>query len=338
VPIPAIVTAGDTRAAKAVCGQSKIYLEVAGRPLVSHVVRVLQDVPEVSEVWVVGDRKRLEGVFADPGFRAEITKPLFIVEQFRNLVENAWETFRCTLSRDVEAGRDPVGDELDNPIFFLSGDMPFATAQEMSAFIQQTEAAGCDYGCGLVTEESLEAFLPGEAGEPGLEVAYFNLRDGRLRQSNLHYARPARIGNRDRIEDMYEHRHQKELWNMAMLAWKLFWSRAGGPTIVFFYAVMHLGGLADRWGMRRLADWLRHSVSLEMNERAIGGILDTRYRFIVTEAGGCAVDVDTEYEYDLVRARYDEWLSAQSARAESLYGPLPPALASGRTGESDGVT
>ena len=45
--IPAIVTAGDSRAAKAVYGQSKVYLEVAGLPLVAHVVRTLQDCPEV---------------------------------------------------------------------------------------------------------------------------------------------------------------------------------------------------------------------------------------------------------------------------------------------------
>ena len=51
--IPAIVTAGDQRAAKAVYGESKVYLEMGGRPLVANVVSVLQQVPEVSAVWVV---------------------------------------------------------------------------------------------------------------------------------------------------------------------------------------------------------------------------------------------------------------------------------------------
>ncbi len=329
--LPAIVTAGDTRAAKAVYGDSKVFLEVAGRPLVAHVVATLQSVPEVSEVWVVGNRARLEAVFADPAVRAEISKPLFIVEQFRSLMENSWETFRRVLSRDVERGRDPVGQEVDQRILYLSGDLPFATAQEISAFIEQSNELDCDYACGLVTEESLEAFRPRAPGESGIEVAYFNLREGRLRQSNLHYARPARLGNRYRIEEMYEHRHQREFWNMAVLAWKLFWPKAGGPMIVLLYSIMHLAGLADRWGMRWLADWLRGIVTVEVNERVCSRILDTRFRFVTTEAGGCAIDVDLEDEYDAVQEHFADWKKAQDARAEALYGPLPlPAAAGSR--------
>ena len=57
--VPAIVMAGDRGAARAVHGQSKVYLEVAEQPLVAHVVAILQRVPQVSSVWVVGDALRL---------------------------------------------------------------------------------------------------------------------------------------------------------------------------------------------------------------------------------------------------------------------------------------
>jgi len=330
VGIPAIVAAGDARAAKAIYGESKVFLEVAGRPMVAHVVAVLQRVPEIDEVWVVGNRERLRPVLEEPSLQAELTKPLFVVEQLRNLLENSWETYRRILSRDTEEGRDPVGDELDQPVLCLSGDLPFATPQEISVFIERSTASGCDYAVGLVPEDSLEAFKPTASGEPGIEVAYFNLREGRLRQSNLHWAKPARIGNRYRIEDMYEHRHQREFWNMATLAWKLFWSRSAGPMIVYFYAVMHLAGAVDRWGLRRVADWLRQYVTLPLSERAVGGVLGTDFRFLVTEAGGCAIDVDTEEEYDAACERFDEWKKAQQARAEAIYGPVPlPAKAGG---------
>ncbi|MCZ6463189.1 MAG: hypothetical protein O7A09_02540 [Proteobacteria bacterium] len=43
--IPAIVTAGDGHAAKRVYGESKVYLELGGRPLVAQVVATLQRVP-----------------------------------------------------------------------------------------------------------------------------------------------------------------------------------------------------------------------------------------------------------------------------------------------------
>lgn len=320
--IPAIVTAGDGRAAKAVYGESKVFLEVAGRPMVARIVATLQAVPEVSEVWVVGNRARLEAVFAEERLRAEIVKPLHVVEQRRNLLENCWETYRCVLSGDPDRGRDPVGDEVDRFVLYLSGDLPFATAQEISAFVRQALALpDCDYALGLVPEESLRDFLPAP-GRPGIEVAYFNLREGRLRQSNLHLARPARLGNRHRIDEMYEHRHQKEFWNMAMLAWKLFFSRAAGPWIVLLYLVMHLASLADRWGLRVLADRLRGFVTIERNEAVVSRVLDTRFRFVITQAGGCAIDVDTDEEYDIVRARYDEWMREQQRRAESLYGEI----------------
>ena len=94
VDVPAVITAGDGRASKAVCGQSKVYLEVGGQTLVTRVVHVLQRVPEVSEVWVVGDAKRLGELFAADDVRAEIHKPLHIVPQYRNLYENAWQTYR----------------------------------------------------------------------------------------------------------------------------------------------------------------------------------------------------------------------------------------------------
>jgi 2-C-methyl-D-erythritol 4-phosphate cytidylyltransferase len=83
--VPAVVAAGDRRAAKAIHGESKPYLALAGRPLVAWVVDALQAVPEVSEVWVVGDAARLEKIFDDPAARATLRKPLHVMPQFRNL-------------------------------------------------------------------------------------------------------------------------------------------------------------------------------------------------------------------------------------------------------------
>ena len=296
---------------------------MAGRPLVAHVVLTLQSVPEVSEVWVVGDRERLEDVFATPEIRAAIRKPLHLVPQGRNLLENAWGTFRRVVAGNPEQGRDPRGEELDLQVLYLSGDIPFATPQEVSAFARACLARpDCDYAFGYAPEEALAGFLPSGPGETGIEVAFFNLSDGRVRQNNLHFARPARIGNRNRINDMYEHRHQRQFWHMAALAWKVFFSRAAGPMIVVFYAIMHLAGLADRWKLRGLADRLRGWVSLRRNEEVIGRLLNARFAFVETRAGGCAVDVDTEREYDAVRLHFETWQRDQRARAEALYGSL----------------
>ena len=313
--IPAVVTAGDQRAAKAVYGESKVFLEIAGRPLVAHVVLTLQRVPEVSEVWVVGDAERLREIFDRTEIRSQITKPLHILEQFRNLYENAWESYRRALPGAGPEGRDPVGDDLDQRILYVSGDLPFATPQEISDTIRIGLELDCDYALGLVTEESMRDFEPNARGEPGIHMACFNLREGRVRQSNLHMVKPARILNRVYIEKMYEARHQREVWDIVKLAWTLMTLEEGGPTILYYYALMHLAGLADRWGLRRTADRMRRWIPSARIETGCSSLLGTSFRFAITEVGGCAIDIDLEADYDTAVARFDEWTASQAARA-----------------------
>ena len=322
--IPAIVTAGDGKASRAVYGDAKVYLDVAGRALVARTVGVLMRVPEVSEVWVVGNAERLEATLrGDAELCASLTKPVYIVPQFGSLYENAWQTFRRLLPGAPPAGRDPAEAELDQRVLYLSADLPFATPQELSAFVQRAVAAGCDYGLGLVTEESLAPFYPAR-GKPGVEMAYFNVADGRVRQSNLHLVRPARFGHRWYIEDMYEHRYQKEFFHAVALAYRILTYKGGGLSLVLYFAVMHLAGLADRARLRRFADALRRFVSFARIDRACSQLLDTRFRLIVTEVGGCGLDIDSERDIDIARERYEEWSKQQAECATLLHGA--PAL------------
>lgn len=327
--VPAIVAAGDGRASRAVHGENKAYLELGGRPLVARVVAALQRVPEVSEVWVVGRPERLEPILGAPAFREELRKPLVVVPQFRNLMENAWETFRRLLPGAGPEGRDPTPEEEDLRVLYLSSDLPFATPQEISAFIRRSLAVpDCDYALGLVTEPAMEPFYPHGPGEPGIQMAYFNLNEGRFRQSNLHLVRPARLGHREHIQNMYEHRYQKQLGNALALAWKIVTSEGGGAWMLWYYLLMHLAGVADRHGLRRLADRLRRPVTLPRVERACGRLLRTRFRFVCTEVGGCAVDIDNEEDFDTAAVLFERWSAQQARRAEELHGPLPlPARA-----------
>lgn len=324
--IPAVVAAGDRRAARAIHGESKPYLELAGRPLVAHVVELLQDVPEVDAVWVVGDAARLERVFSDPAEQKRLRKPLHVVPQFRNLYENAWETYRRLLPGAGPEGRDPAGpaDE-EQLVLYLSADLPFATPEEISAFVRQGLATGCDYALGLCTAESMADFEPEAPGAPGIRMAYFNLREGRFRQSNLHLVRPARLGNRHYIEEMYEHRYQKQFGQMLALGWRLLRVEEGGASILYYYVLMHLAGIADRRGWRRIADWLRARIPIERVAQGVGSLLRTRFAFVVTEGGGCAVDLDNEHDYDAARLCYERWRALQRARVARIYGALPAA-------------
>lgn len=331
-PIPAIVTAGDRGAARAVHGRSKVYLELEGRPLVAHVVLTLQHVPEVSSVWVVGDRERLEAALRTEEIAARLTKPLHIVEQFENLYQNCWQTFRRTLPGAPPDGRDPAPDSDEDThwqVLYLSADLPFITPEEVSEFVREGQRSGCDYGLGLSRERSLAYFHPVRSGglaTPGqleVDVTYFNLREDRFKQNNLHLARPVLMGNRHYVQDMYEHRKQREIGSQLGLAVKLFRGMGGDIVIVFFYGLMHLAGVLDRGGHRRLADFVRRATSIERVARAIGRIMDTRFAFVIPLVGGCAIDVDTEEEYDAICARYGEWREQQQLYVHALAASAP---------------
>jgi hypothetical protein len=172
-------------------------------------------------------------------------------------------------------------------------------------------------------------FYPESPGAPGIRMAYFNLREGRFRQTNLHLVKPARLGNRHYIEDMYEHRYQKEIGEMIKLGWTLLRAEGGGLSVIYYYALMHMAGIADRHGWMRLADWLRHRIPMPRIEKGCSALLRTDFRFVVTEGGGCAVDIDNEPDFDAARQLYERWRARQLARVEARYGALPLAHTAG---------
>jgi hypothetical protein len=294
----------------------------------------LQDVPEVSEVWVVGNPERLREVFEREEIKRDLRKPFRIVPQFRNLYENVWQTYRRLLPGAGPTGRDPEAAEERDLVLYLSADVPFATPQEISQFIQRSAELDCDYACGLVTEESMESFYPVAPGEPGIRMAYFNLLEGRFRVSNLHLVRPARIVNRSYVEELYEHRYQKQFGNIVGLAGRLVRKEEGGLRMLRYYILIHLAGFANRRGWRRLADWLRAWIPLDRVADACSALLRADFRFAVTDIGGCAVDIDNEGDYDVARLAFDRWRTAQRERAERRYGRLP-APSAAAAGESE---
>lgn len=321
--LPAIVTAGDLQAAKGIRGRSKVYLEIDGRALVTHVVAALQSVPEISEVWVVGDAVPLQAELCGEAAGLELSKPLHVVPQHRNLYENGWQTYRRLLPGAGPEGRDPAPSDERSPVLFLSADLPFATPQEISAFVRQALALDCDYAAGLVEAEALGDFEAPQGGR-GIRMAYFNLREGRFRQSNLHLIRPARVRNRHYLEEMYEHRYQKELGSILSLGFRLLRNESGGFAVLGYYLLVHLAGFADRLRWSRLADLLRRFVPSARFERGCGALLGADFRFVVTRAGGCAVDIDSERDYEVSVRCFEALTRAQRQRAERIYGPLPP--------------
>jgi len=59
-------------------------------------------------------------------------------------------------------------------------------------------------------------------------------------------------------------------------------------------------------GFRRIADWLRHRIPMARIEKGCSALLRTQFRFIVTEGGGTAVDIDNEPDLEDLPAEVRE--------------------------------
>ena len=75
---------------------SKAFVEIAGKPMVVHVLEALLHTPEVSEVYLVGNPTRLAATIAEYGCLALAAArgcPIHVVPQRETLYANVWNTF-----------------------------------------------------------------------------------------------------------------------------------------------------------------------------------------------------------------------------------------------------
>ncbi len=324
--LTAVVAAGDRRAARKVCGESKAFLELAGKPLVVHVVSTLQSVQEVSSVWVVGDLDRLARVFENAELRTSLRKPLVLLEQFEDLYQNAWQSYRRILPQAGPRGRDPLASDAALRVFYLSCDIPFVTPQEISDFLRRGMKTGAPYVAGLVAAETLAPFRTREPNVPGIDPSFFGVSEGRFRQNNLHLVQPALLPNRHYIEELYENRYQKNWREILRLAWRVFRSEEGSLALIFYFLLAHLALFADRIGWPWLARKIRSRISMRHYEMALSRMLRAEFRMVVTQIGGCGIDIDDENDLAAAQARYAEWRAQQAMLAEQLHGPAPLPL------------
>jgi GTP:adenosylcobinamide-phosphate guanylyltransferase len=306
--IQAILLAGDRGASKALRGASKPFVEIAGKPMVVHVLEALLHTPEISEVYATGDTLRLEKVFAEHGclsLAASRGCAIHFVPQGHTLYENVWSAFLRSL---------PPGEpDPDHPVLVVPSDIPLVVPGEISDFLGKAEKADADYVIGLTPEEALRRFAPAD-DRPGIEMAYFNLREGRFRQNNLHCVRPLRMRNRHYIQDIYETRYQKEWGNMLRLAGRLLRREFRNLWVLGFYLVMHVAGVLQRRGYRRLSDRVRHFASLPTVERGMSALLQTRVLCATTARGGAALDIDNAEDLDVAARTFERWKRIQEDR------------------------
>ena len=306
--IQAVLLAGDRGASRRINGESKAFLTLAGRPMLVHVLEALLHTPRVSEVFVVGDPARVEKTLVQNGCiaaAAERGRPVHVVPQRNSLLENVWHAFGLTLP--------PGPPDASHPILAIPADIPLVTPGEISEFLDRAYASGADYVIGLCPEAALETYATRSG--PGIEMAYFNTREGRFRQNNLHFVRPLRMGNRRYIQDMYENRYQKEWGSMLRLIGTVLTREFRNIWVLGFYLVMHVAGALHRRGWRRAADRVRRFASYHSAERGIGDLLRIRTVFVFTGLGGAALDIDNAQDLDAAETMFESWKKSQAQLA-----------------------
>jgi hypothetical protein len=274
-----------------------------------HVLETLLRTPEVCEVFVVGNAPAIEAELRGGDLMERslaLGCPIHVIPQRSTLYENVWYGFL--------AAQPPGPVDPDREILVVPADIPLAIPEEISQFIAHAWAADAEYALGLTPDVALAPFAP-SAGQPGIDMACFNLADGRFRQNNLHLVRPLRILNRHYIEDMYESRYQKELGSMLRLVWRVLRREYRQLWVLFPYLLLHLAGVLDRRGYVRAARFARGFVSLAVVEQASSGLLRTRFRTVTTGFGGAALDIDNDVDLAVAEKMLGPWKALQTERA-----------------------
>ncbi|HQJ08843.1 MAG TPA: nucleotidyltransferase family protein [Deltaproteobacteria bacterium] len=317
--IDVVIAAGDGRASRKVFRKNKAMLDVAGKPMILHIVEVLRACSAVDKIVAVGPKEVFEEIIG--GFDVRI------VQQKRSLAENGWEGFLCTIDEYWETGRltpDILERYHDKPVLFLSGDIPLISVKELNEFISQCDMERYDYIAGATSENVLKLFGP-RKGRPGIKMATFHMWDGNLRQNNFHMAKPfLLLQSIDLVLEVYEYRYQREIFNIIKSFFKLIrFSRGNIFRTLGMYLTLQASAGLSALGFERAAHLASFPVTRPRMERLISHLLNVRFKIVLTTVGGAALDVDNEKDYITLSIMYRDWMNqiAPEAITTSRSGP-----------------
>lgn len=314
-----IVAAGDRRASKSVLDESKVFLPIAGAPVLHHVVAAIEGARATRRIFVVGDRARIERSLAAPGSPIRGRRPLVVVEQGDTLYANVWAALRTALG--PAAPPSPASDDLpddvrDTTVLLVTGDAPLLVPEEIDELVAGADLARFDYVLGVTGEATLAAYYPRD-GRPGIRMTYWDTRDLGWRQANLHLFRPFRIGNRGYVERLYELRYQRDWLNMlGLFAWLRRTGHLSRHTLTAFVG-LQLARVARAAGVLRSPLVRPFLLDRARMEGVVSALMRTRFTIVETHYGGGALDIDDADAYGAISANFDRWTAHQAAIARA---------------------
>ncbi len=327
-PLPrydALILAGDRKASRKVKGKNKSLLVINNRAVICYIVEALSGSHYINDIYIVGPKKRIEDALA-AGSVTSASGKVVVLEQWDNLFENIWNGFLSTIpGHTPQTNPDSYRGTpwWDKAILALSGDIPLLTPYEVDEMVGAADLAHYDYLPGITRNTSLSYYYPqrrkkGKKKRRGIRHAYFHFMEGLFRQNNMHIGRPFALTNKIYIEKMYEFRHQREWNDIVKLGFEILRSEKGSWKSLYYFVILQTCLLLSGVGFFTLADRLRRLVSLHHQvEPTVGLILGTRLKTVETTYGGAALDIDSDYEFETIKANFSEWMAHQKELFDS---------------------
>lgn len=281
---------------------NKAFLEVRGTSILHLILRQLQRVPMVDRIHIVGPKQRLEKHLQDIDYPAD-GKPLICYQEGANILANVMTVYAAT-------GSDP-----QRQFLVMPSDVPLITAGEINQFLARCDLENFDLQTGMTTAAALARFKP-EVDRPGVEMSTFSFRDLKVRVNNLHLVRPGGAKYADYVRRLYAYRYQKRWYNVFGVFFMLLQLMIRLPRGIEYYFYIQGARVARERGWSRLASWFANRIHVPTGEKMISRGLGTRFRLVITDLGGSAIDVDNDQDYHAIQARFDEWHQMQEQLAK----------------------
>ena len=305
-PIDAIILAGDRKGSRDVAGNSKLFLEIAEKPLLMYVIEALDKVERVQRIVIIGPSDPIRDIVLAWGSRLSLDTRIEVLEQRDTAYQNFWAAFVHTLDK-YEPGQEKYDQALlEKPVLVVPADIPLITVGEVDEFLDGATRLPLDYGIGMTASEHLERFYP-RGNDPGIEMTYLHLAKSDLRLNNLHFIRPFKVQNRAYIEEIYEFRYQKELLNILRVVLDILRTDGFGLRPVYLYAMLQLSIIFSALNLQRCLKITSARVKKEDMTNYASVMLQAKVVIIETTGGGCAVDVDSERDYLTIDQRFEEY-------------------------------
>lgn len=281
--------------------RNKAFLEIAGRPLVRHVVDALEGARNVERIFVVGPPDELGAVLAG-------CRRTHCVPQEGKMLSNCWAAIRAAEQRHEELDDDEVS---RRPLLIISCDLPLISAAAVDDFIRR--CAALDRGCsepnamlvGIAENASLAPYY-GTGDQAGIERPLVQLSAGQMRLANIYIARPRLLAHSEFLQTSFSYRKAKDWRNVLKLVFSLF-KQHGGWSAAWTTARLQLTAML-RHGKGRLYWKLRAGNTIERMERGVSTVLGGPVRIVVTPYGGLSLDVDDEQDFQVLSDNYAEWI------------------------------